>query len=250
MKKTATLLGAATIALLMAAPAQASEGYAGASFMKNDDLDTDAVAISGAVVFGENFQFDAGYAELSDIDTQHQQYGGHFFVRGDNSLWGGYIGAGRMGVSGDNLNEFTAAVETQYYLDRTTLSGSVSYSKSDFIIDDITLTAVEGEARHFLNDNFSFQGNVGYGRISMDGFDSTDGWSGGVGAELQFSNSPMSVYGGIQHSDFDGATADSFGIGVRWNFGSASLFERNRSGAGLNRETGFLGRALGEFVPR
>lgn len=56
---------------------------------------------------------------------------------------------------------------------------------------------------------------------------------------------PISIFGGYQRSEVDEANieVDSLGIGVRYNWGG-TLFDRDRSGAGLRRRAGVFGRLL------
>ena len=246
------ILGAAAL-LALAAPsiASAQSGYVGLSYSQNDDTEIDSLSLNGSVALGSNFQLDGGYAQLEtnadDADTYN--IGGHLFTRGANWLWGGYLGYNSTDAGGDSLDEWIAAGQVQYYADRTTFSGDLSYSQSEFLVD-IDQWALDGEARYFVTDNFSLQGNLGYFEASADGGGDLDGTNYGVGAEWQLTGAPISIYGGWQQVDIDGNDSSSLGIGARWNFGG-TLFERNRSGAGLSRPTGFLERVLvAQVTPR
>jgi hypothetical protein len=250
MKKFAAFLGAAAAALMMASAAQAQTGFVGASYTSNDDLDLDTAAISGSVALGANVQLDGRYANIDDADLDEWRLGGHLFSRGQQWLWGVYAGWGTLDGSGGDIDEWTIAGETQYYLNRTTLSGALSYTDAEFITD-LEQLALDGEVRHFVSDNFSIQGNAAFGNIDASGGGDADFWGAGIGAEFQFASAPISIYGGWQHFDLDGGPeSDSIGAGVRWNFGGGSLFDRNRSGAGLSRPAGFFERFFGEFSPR
>ncbi|PZO51197.1 MAG: hypothetical protein DCF16_11670 [Alphaproteobacteria bacterium] len=66
----------------------------------------------------------------------------------------------------------------------------------------------------------------------------SDATSIGINGEYQFAAMPISVYGGYSTTDFDGVDAETLSIGVRHNFGG-TLFDRDRSGAGLVRNAGF-----------
>lgn len=244
MKKTALLTAAA--ALMMATPAMA-QGYVGASYQNSDlsGLDIDNWSVNGAAALGSNFQVNALYTNVEDADVWG--IGGHLFSRGTNWLWGGFVGY--TSFEGD-FDEWTIAGETQFYMDRTTLTGTLGYTGADLLGTEFDQWALDGEVRAFVSDNFSLQGNLGWMTVDTSG-GSGDGWTGGVGAEFQFTGAPISIHGGYQHSDYDGPEIDSFNIGARWNFGGQTLFERNRSGAGLNRPAGFLERFLaGEYTGR
>lgn len=248
------ILGAAAL-LALAAPgvASAQSGYVGLSYSQNSDTEFDTISLNGSVAVGSNFQLDGGYAQLENdfgVDGDFYNVGGHFFSRGANWLWGGYAGYNSFEAGGDSLDEWIGAGQVQYYADRTTFSGDLSYSQSDFIGVDVDQWALDGEARYFVSDNLSLQGNIGYFDASVDGGGSLDGTNYGLGAEWQFASAPISIYGGWQQVDLDGSDSSSLGIGARWNFGG-TLFERNRSGAGLGRPSGFLERLLvAQVTPR
>lgn len=238
-------------ALLAAAPAMA-QGHAGISYQNIDDADLDSIAISGSAMLGENVQVDGRYAFLDADgggDGDAFALGGHLLQRGGGHFWGGYLGYQQVDDDGGfDVDEFTVALEGGLYVDRTTWSGAVSYTNADFIAD-VDQWAIDGEARHFLTDTFSLQGNVGLFTLDGGGGDE-DGWTAGVGGEVQIEGTPFSVHAGYQHVDFDGDSAGSVGIGARMAFGGQSLFARNRSGAGLNRPVGVIDRLVGDLSPR
>jgi hypothetical protein len=140
------------------------------------------------------------------------------------------------------VNEWTVALQTQFYMPRTTISGNLSYSSiSDLpLLGDTNTTQIEGEARFFATDNFSIQGNLGWGNLDTDALGSDDFWTYGVGAEWQADSFPVSVFATWQGINSDNVSSDgSWRIGVRYNWGG-TLLERNRSGAGLSRPGGIL----------
>lgn len=249
MKKLAHL--GALAAALTAAPAFAEGGYVGAAYVQADELigssDVDGFAVGGAAALGDNVQLEGGAASIDDgnFDTTH--FGAHLFSRGQGFLWGGYLGFDTVGLGIGSVDEWTAALEGQVYLPQTTLSGALSYTEFEAVSDSYAW-AIDAEARHFFNDNFSVHANVGYsepesgvitGEISIVG----------IGGEYQFAGAPVSVFGGWQRSDFDPAEVDSFNIGVRYNW-NATLFERDRSGPGLVRPLGFIERSAPGISPR
>jgi|CXWL01.1.fsa_nt_gi hypothetical protein len=255
MQKT-TFLGAAAIALMAATSAHAQSGFVGLSYQSSDDTNIDTIALSGSVAAGANFQLDGRYASLeasggggSSIDAWN--VGGHLFSRGEQWLWGGYIGFNTLDVGGGfSVDDTTFALETQYFMARTTFSGALGYTTSDLFGADLKQTALDLELRHFVSDNFSIQGNVGFGNVDGGGGSDADVSGYGIGAEAQLGSAPVSIYGGFQHAELDGGSGvDSIGIGARWNFGG-SLFDRNRSGAGLNRPSNFIDHFFGELSPR
>ncbi|MBY0562588.1 MAG: hypothetical protein K2P58_00280 [Hyphomonadaceae bacterium] len=248
------LIASAAALLALAAPgmAAAQTGYVGLSYSSNDDSEINTTALSGAVALGSSFQLDGTYANAEADgggEADFWNLGGHLFNRSGNMLWGGYLGYSTLDFAGDSLDEWTIAGQMQYYADRTTFSGDLSYSQAEFLVD-LDVWGLDGEIRHFATDNFSIQGNLGYFDASADGGASVDGLRYGIGAEWQLSGAPFSIYGGWQQIDVEDEDASSLGVGVRWNFGG-TLFERNRSGAGLNRPVGFNeSLLLGGATPR
>ena len=241
MKKQIAFLGAAAAALMMAGTAHADGGYVGLSYNNNSDTDINSWTIDGAFA-SSNFQIDAGYTNIDDLDANEWNIGAHLFSRSDQWLWGGYVGYSTVsGDGGDDINEWTVALQTQFYMPRTTISGDLSYSQiTDFpFLGDVTTTQLSGEARFFATDNFSFQGNLGWGNLDSD-FGDGNFWTYGVGAEWQADSFPVSVLAGWQAFDpEDSDSSSAWTIGVRYNWGG-TLLQRNRSGAGLGSPHGFL----------
>jgi hypothetical protein len=62
----------------------------------------------------------------------------------------------------------------------------------------------------------------------------------GLGAEYQFDTCPVSIFAGYRHTDLGavGLATDTWGIGLRWNFGEGTLMQRDGSGARLRRPEG------------
>jgi hypothetical protein len=251
MKKRIAFLGAAAAALAMAAPAQAQSGHVQGTWSNLDlgGADADAMGISGSVALGSNVQIDAGWGTIDDADVDGMAIGGHLFSRGEQWLWGGYVGFSSLESGGTDVDETTVALQTQYYMERTTLSGNLSYSTGDLGGGDIDTIAVGGELRHFVTDNFSIQGNASYGQADAGGADA-DVTSYGVGAEWRIGELPLSVYGGYQRFDLETLESDAIGIGVRFAFGEDSLLGRNRSGAGLGRPGGLFEGLFSLYGPQ
>lgn len=247
------LLGAAAL-LAIAAPgvAAAQSGYVDLGYQSSEaevggiEADGEGWTLGGAAAWGGNgslgAQVDALYGDAEDTSTY--SVGGHLFTRNDSYLFGGFANYGNTEFDGgDDVDAWTVGLEGQYYLSRTTLDAALSYGEGDDI--DAEFTGLDFGATHFVTDNFSFGGNLGFGNIEAGGADD-DVMTYGLGAEYQLASAPISIFGGWQHSELDetDADADTLGIGVRYNFGGQSLLERNRSGASLSRGGG-LGRFAG-----
>ncbi|MES1156514.1 MAG: outer membrane beta-barrel protein [Alphaproteobacteria bacterium] len=247
------LLGAAAALMACALPslASAQTGYADVSYSHasvdlgaGDNQDFNAGAVNGVAAFdlGEaGVQIGAGYANLNpdhgdNVDDWHAE--GHVYKRTDNWQLGGGAAYSHYDGDGANADEWTVGAEALFFAARTTWGATLSYSDADDA--DLKETALTGEVRHFVSDNFSLGANVGYGSIDTSGPGGNDDeWSAGVGAEYQFANSPISVFGGYEHTDIsdEDVKSDAVTIGARWNFGG-SLFDRDRSGANLHQLRG------------
>lgn len=250
MKKLVYL--GALAATLAAAPAFAEGGYVGASYIQADDVfgssDADGFAVTGAAALGDNAQLEGGFASIDDEDFDATHFGAHVFSRSPNFLWGGYLGFNTVsfGASG-GIDEWTVALEGQFYLPQTTFSGALSYTEFE-VASARQGWAIDAEVRHFFNDNFSVHGGAGYFEPES-GVITGEISTVGIGAEYQFAGAPMSLFGGWQRSDFDPAEVDSFNLGVRYNW-NATLLERNRSGPSLVRPLGFIERRAAGISPR
>jgi len=237
------LLGAAA-ALAIVAPgvASAQSGYVDLGFASTDagTSDIDTTQIGGAYAWGGNgtvgFQIDGligthEYDAGGDVDTYN--LGGHVFVRDTGHLIGGFVNFGSADFGGVfDYDYYTLGAEGAIYMSRTTLNGTLSWSDSSDL--DTSLTALDLGLTHFVTDNFSIGGNVGFGEI--DGGSDFTGF--GIGGEYQFASFPVSLYGGWNTTDYDGFEADTLSLGVRYNFGG-TLFDRDRSGASQSRNGGF-----------
>jgi hypothetical protein len=245
------LLGAAA-ALAIVAPgvASAQSGYVDLGFTNSDAgaLEIDTTQIGGAYAWGGNgtvgFQIDGvvGMHEYDsggpEVDTYN--IGGHAFVRNDSHLIGGFVNFGNTDFGFGEYDYYTLGAEGAIYMSRTTLNGTLSWSDSEDF--DSSITALDLGLTHFVTDNFSVGGNVGFGEIDNGGSDFT---AFGVGGEYQFATFPVSLYGGWNTTDYDGFEVDALTLGVRYNFGG-TLFDRDRSGASQSRNGGFgrLGAVL------
>lgn len=241
MKKSVAFLGAAAAALMMAGTAHAEGGYVGLSYNSNNDTDANVWAVNGAVATS-NLQFDAGYGriDLSGSNGDQWNVGAHLFNRSDSWLWGGYVGYENVS-GGGSIDEWTVALQTQFYMPRTTISGNLSYSTMDNFpfLGNVHTTEVDGEVRFFGTDNFSIQGNLGWGNLDTD-VGSGNFWTYGLGAEWQADSFPVSIYAGWNGlSSNDLSDSNAWTVGIRYNWGG-TLLQRNRSGPGLSSPLGIL----------
>ncbi|MFZ2031246.1 MAG: hypothetical protein WAU68_13110 [Vitreimonas sp.] len=241
MKKTIAFLGTAAAALMFtgAAHADVGAGFVGLSYSNGNPIDLESVGVDGRVVFGSNIQLDGGYDSIHDGDLNRWNVGGHFFSRGDQWLWGAFVGYERFDAGGSDANEWTVAAQTQYYADKSILSGNLSYSRTDAFGPDINTIQLTGDARFFATDNFDVHLGAGYGRLDSSGSDGNF-LTYGFGAEWKPDQLPISLYGDLGVIDPEGSgSSTAWTLGIRYNWGG-SLYDRERHGASLSSPRGFL----------
>ena len=242
---------AMAVAALSSAPAFA-QGHIGASASHTEveafglEGDGNLYNVFGAVVLPLNetfsWQFDGDVA-VTDIDGADDETAvsgtAHLYKGTEAHKVGGFAGF----TTSDDVTVWNVGAEGQLFLDNVNLGGAIGY----FNVDDLEVDGVgiRGTATVFVNDNFSLGGGLGYASADAAGFD-VDGWSASVGAEYQLSNAPLSFFGGYNRTDIEDADleADTFTLGVAYSFGSATLKERERSGASLDG----LGSLAGMFA--
>ena len=261
MKK---LLIMAMACAAVAAPeiASATNAYVGTSYQTNDDAELSSYALSGAMTMGAHVQLDGLYANLQgdyDEEVNAVSLGGHVFERTDQVLYGGYVGYTHLGSNDDSdYDELAVAAEGQLYSDAATWTGSAAYidgSVSDGVdTDDYHFWSIDGEYRRFFTDNVSAYALLGYADGEVEGFDSFDGFTYGLGAEWQLSSAPVSFHAGWEKTEITAAGSDeessAYGFGVRSNFGGGTLRDRSQRGPGLLRPAGLAERAFAGFSPR
>jgi len=246
MKHVLFASAALAAVIFAAAPSFAqSTGYVGLSYGQTDieNVEGDTWAAEGAVAFDLSDawggQIDLGYTSTDydgagEIDGLNGTF--HLFKRNDSHSFGGFVGLSEV----EDTTVWNLGVEGQSYMANTTLAGSFAYGQIDDA--DLDTWSLNGEARYFVSDNFRLDAGLGWTRVT-DGDDSADGWSFGVGGEYQLATAPVSLTAGYTRStlnDLD-IEADTFRVGVRYNFGTGSLKERDRSGASFNNPNNLNG---------
>jgi|CXWL01.1.fsa_nt_gi opacity protein-like surface antigen len=230
------LLGAAAAVAMMApGVANAADGYLELGYSSTDTgtVDVDTINFGGAVNFdlgGLEAQANVGYGRFDGGGTEYTLNNGglHVFKRNDNFLIGGFAAVeDGFSVLG-SVYDFGA--EGQLYINRLTLDGGVSYTNFDTF--DESGTTIRAGATYFITDNLSLGAN---GRmVDIDGDDIT---TYGATAEWQPASSQFSFFGGYRQTDetfvFGGDDTNTWSLGFRYNLGTDSLIERNRSGASL-----------------
>jgi hypothetical protein len=237
----------------ISAPALAtadSSGYVGLSFETRDvnlgpvvDGDGLTIRADGAFVVGLggrfNLQVDGAYSRTDWNSLGHPlgdqgilAGGAHIFYRNDHfsaGIFGGY--AKLWEEAGPNDTRFGGGVEANAYIGPVTL-GAV-YGKFDakgpFGGD---LQGVDLTARVFPTDNFAVRAKYSYADVNFPGFDiGPRGMS--LSVEYQPGKLPFSFEAGVARQrigDFD-VTFRSAYVGLRYNFGTQNLKQRDREGA-------------------
>jgi len=247
MKHVLFATAALAAVLYAAAPSWAAEptGHVGVSYAKTDieDLEADTWAVDGAVAFdlsgawGMQFDGSIGNTDYDGLgETETVSGTAHLFTRNESYAIGGFFGLSDV----DDSTVWNVGVEGQTYMANTTLAGSFSYGQFDDA--DLDSWSLNGEARYFVSDNFRLDAGLGWTRLT-DGDDNVDGWNFGIGGEYQFASAPISLTAGYTHSTLDDVdvSADTFRVGLRYNFGAGTLKERDRSGASFNGGTNLNG---------
>ena len=231
------LLGAAT-ALTFLAPgaASAADGYLDLSYSDADQgSGVNTINFGGAVNFDMTSSLEAqADARFSRVDTSsgfnhtYSVANLHVFTRNDNFLFGGFVGVDEASF---NIDAYNFGVEGQLYLSRLTLDGAVAFTAAEGSFFDESGSTARVGATWFVTDNFSV--GAGYRDLDVDGIGTS---TTSLALEWQPGSGPFSFTAGYRTSEFEAAVpdVDTWELGLRWNFGSGSLIERNRSGAGLS----------------
>ncbi len=231
--------GQAAAMLLLTGGAHA-EGYVSGSYVTVEDSDTDVTSIDGRYILGEHVMLDGGYS-YADGDADVLRIGGHAFLRNPEWLLGAYASYEVIDSSGMSFHDWTLAVEGQYYLDRATVSALVSYGETGDRPFGAPLEqwTAGGDVRYFVTDNFGLRVRASWLHEQINVMDQ-DGSVVEIGAEYQFSDTPVSVTAGYRHTEALFDPLDSYGVGLRWNFGDSTLLQREHAGARLIRPKGVV----------
>lgn len=123
--------------------------------------------------------------------------------------------------------------EGQYHFDNVTLYGQTVSDRANVIGNETKGRTNLIEARYFFNDNLRTDVSYAESKFDDTGFNPRVKTSS-IGLEYKLDNSPFSFFGKYQDMNGSYLTTKRFLIGVNFNFGKATLSERNRYGASLN----------------
>lgn len=156
------------------------------------------------------------------------QYGLNTFNHGD---FGDYA-----------YNHYMAGAEGQYFIGDFTLYGQVGAQQLGDGAYDSTGIFGTLEARYFLTPNFKIEGHIGGENATNSHYtyETVSALRAGIGAEYKFEDNPFSIFAKYDFAQFKqtdhpdySVTDNRILVGVKFNFGTTTLEDRDRSGASL-----------------
>lgn len=184
-----------------------------------------------------------------DIEDRYLNVAGHLFYRDPQRfLAGTFAQFGTITLSSSGLgytfDQYAGGAEGQLYLGNTTLYGQAGVANFDLGIlspgDSFNDIFANLEVRYYLQPDFRIEGRIGFQRLTAPGVpDPTNVLTAGIGAEYRLSGTPMSLFAkyDFRHysSDLSPDALDDHRVlvGVKVNFGTDTMLERDRNGATL-----------------
>jgi hypothetical protein len=248
MKRTALI--AAVAALMGAAPA-AAQGYLGVEYGNADLAGTDADVLQGEGEFGWNsggwggqVGGSFGNVDLDVFDSEFWTLNGHVYWGGDSWRIGGVVATTQMDF---DVEEWAYGVEGQFDLGpNTNVAASLTAGEIENPGETFDTWNLDASFNFYFNPNLRVGATAGTGNIQGDlGFDE-DSTSLGVNGEFRPWAAPISITLGWNYFDFDGDEFDTAQIGARWNFGAATVQERNGA-VPFTTTTGYRNRVYGIY---
>ncbi|MDB5596188.1 MAG: hypothetical protein JWM36_3149 [Hyphomicrobiales bacterium] len=188
---------------------------------------------------------------LGDLKRNSADLAGHAFWR-DSSV--GLLGVIAQAVSNESSlgilsdRRYFLGAEGQYFIGNVTLYGQAAYENANFglpLASGVTADGVivAAQARYFATPNWSVALKGSYESIKASFVGNNinhKGWLVGAQTDYRFDNTPYSVFATADYRD--GKFSNNGGkdhetrvmLGGKLNFGSKTLFERDRSGASLD----------------
>jgi len=228
-------------------------------FGGGDTFSTNGLSLEGAASGEYNFTTTLGFqgdvvfrqqdlADDGDTDRSRTfDAAAHAFYRTDEYLLGGIVQAGTTELGtveggdfgGDaGLDHSYAGLEGQYFLGDLTLYGQAAVTHQSVFGNDATGAAGTLELRYFLTPNFKIEGHVAGTRLDFES-ETADTLQAGASAEYRFDNQPFSIFAKYDFSrdtieGEPGSVSDNrVLVGLKFNLGTQTLKDRDRSGASL-----------------
>ena len=209
---------------------------------------------------GFGFQADGQYERSAnnggegygDLVTNTGLLAAHAFARNATGLVGviGQANSTSDNFGGDTQNRrYFIGAEGQYFLGAVTLYGQVAYQ--DYSIINTTNVDVggtgfnlAGQVRYFATPDLMLALKADYEKLNgtgeANGID-VSSWRVGGRAEYRFAATPISAFGDLSYRSSEVSYNSTYKenetralVGLKLNFGSKTLFERDRSGASLD----------------
>ncbi|MDB5570516.1 MAG: hypothetical protein JWN93_1699 [Hyphomicrobiales bacterium] len=211
-----------------------------------------AAPLSGALGFQADGTFERSKlsADQGNMINNTGSLAGHLFWRDSNAgLFGLIAQASSKNSSYISDRQYFIGVEGQYFLGNVTLYGQAAYQNLGVGMYGTSMDsdgfALAGQVRYFAAPNVMFALKGGYSTLSFDAYGSSfdlNAWTIGAKAEYRLAASPISL---IAEADYRRGAYKGEGssvsendtrvtVGAKWNFGTQTLIQRDRSGASLD----------------
>ncbi len=234
---------------------------------KPDGMSFDARGTFFAPLFGSlGFQADGTFSrsDFSASGTSLRRNTGslaaHIFHRNSTGLVGVLVQGNANDSNFGSSRDYFVAAEAQYFLGNATLYGQIGYQNTNYSVVGQGVTAdgwnIAAQIRYFVQSNLMIALKAGYADLSFDNAFGNgvnhSAWKIGAKTEYRFNASPVSVFAEVDYRDgrFKVAGVDMKEnetramLGAKWNFGSQTLFQRDRNGASLDRMQSLLPPAI------
>lgn len=221
---------------------------------KSDDA-TLAIRGSLALPLANNIgmQADLGYSQepmnAAGVYSGNQKsttVATHLFYRGSEKFLVGAIGQ----INFNQTGVYTFQIDTKQYfiggeaqasLKNLTLTAQVAYRKDDFgfISSSVDGVAAVAQAKYFIDPNWSLAVKGDYSSLSLNVADQNlKQWRVGMNTEHRLTSMPVSLFANVGYGESklygDKLHDTRMMVGIKFNFGSKTLQQRDHSGASLN----------------
>lgn len=216
---------------------------------------TFAAPISGNFGFQADGQYERSAYTLQNLNLTKNtgDLAGHVFWR-DSSV--GLLGVIAQASTTETSLGFVSdrryflGAEGQYFINNVTLYGQIAYENVNFGFPALSGNGVSGDGlivagqlRYFVSANLMLALKGSYETVSTSDLGNDlrhTGWLIGAKTEYRLNDSPISAFAEIDYRGGKFNVADvkdhetRLMVGAKFNFGSKTLFERDRSGASLD----------------
>jgi len=186
-----------------------------------------------------NLGYVSGNVKTTNVAT-------HLFYRGAGKFLVGAIGQvnfNQIGVYSSQIDtkQYFLGGEAQARLNNLTLTAQAAYRKDDFGYADYKLdgVATTAQAKYFIDSNWSLAVKGEYSSMNLNFADlNVDQWRLGVSTERRLASMPISLFGKLAYGetkvDYAKLHDTRLMVGIKFNFGSRTLQQRDDNGASLD----------------